>query len=109
MFKQGEIILNPILSTLTLLFFVLISLRIRGIFFKKKSRTTIWKRENGLSYTISGILKTLSMPLMAAGIIYFLFIVLIFTGVLYAYVKTLFIIIFSAWALSGNLFKPFDP
>ena len=36
---------------------------------------------------------------MAAGVIYTLFIILIFTAVLYSYVKTLFIVIFSAWAL----------
>jgi len=99
MFKQGEIILNPVFLSLTVLFFVFIGLRIRGIFFKKKSRTAIWKRETGLSYTIPGILKILSLPLMAAGIIYFLFIVVIFTAVLHAYVKTIFILIFSVWAL----------
>jgi len=99
MFKQGEIILNPFFLTLTVLFFIFICLRIRGIFFKKKFRTAIWKRKTGLSYTIPGILKTLSLPLMATGIIYFLFTIMIFTGVLYAYVKTLFIVIFSVWAL----------
>jgi len=99
MFKQAEIILNPVFLTLTLLFFVFICLRIRGMLFRKKARTLIWKRKSGLSYTIPGILKTISLPLMAAGIIYFLFIILIFTCVLHAYVKTLFIIIFTVWAL----------
>lgn len=99
MFKQGETILNPIFLTLAVLFFIFISLRIKGIFFKKKSRTTIWKRETGLNYTIPGIIKTFSLPLMAAGIIYYLFIIVIFTAVLHAYVKTIFIVIFSVWAL----------
>lgn len=51
---------------LAVLFFIFISLRIRGIFFKKKSRTPIWKKETGLTYRISGVLKALSLPLMAA-------------------------------------------
>jgi hypothetical protein len=99
MFKLAESILNPVFSVLVLLFLVLIILRIRGIFFKKKSRTPIWKKEIGLTYMISGSLKILSFPLMAAGIVYALFIILIFTAVLYPYVKTLFIVIFSVWVI----------
>ncbi len=99
MFKQAETILNPLFLALAVLFFIFISLRIRGIFFKKKSRTPIWKKENGFIYKISGLLKAFSLLLMGAGIIYFLFIILIFTAVLHAYVKTLFIVMFSAWAL----------
>lgn len=99
MFKQAEMILNPVFLILTLLFFFFICLRIRGMFFRKKPRTIIWKRKSGLSYTIPGILKTISLPLMAAGIIYFLFIILIFTAVLYPYIKTFFILVFSAWAI----------
>jgi len=98
MFRQAETILNPLFLALTVLFLIFISLRIRGVFFKKKSRVPIWKKETGLTYRISGALKALSLLLMAAGIIYFLFIILIFTAVLHAYVKTLFIVIFSAWA-----------
>ncbi len=99
MFNQAERILNPLFLALTLLFLVFISLRIRGIFFIKKSRTPVWKNETGLTYRISGMLKALSLPLMAAGIIYAFFIIIIFTAVLHAYVKTLFIVIFSTWAL----------
>ena len=36
---------------------------------------------------------------MAAGIIYSLFIIVIFTAVLKAYTKTLLVVIFSAWVL----------
>ena len=99
MFKQAETILNPLFLALAVLFLVFISLRIRGIFFMKKSRTPIWEKETGLTYKISGILKALSLPLMAAGIIYALFVVIIFTAILYSYVKTLFIVLFSAWLL----------
>jgi len=59
----------------------------------------IWSKEISLPYRISGFLKTISFPLMAAGIVYYLFIVLIFTAVLYSYVKTLFIILFITWAI----------
>jgi len=99
MFRQAETILNPLFLALAVLFFVLIGLRIRGIFLKKKPRISIWKKETGLTYRIVGVLKALSLLLMAAGILYFLFIILIFTAVLHAYVKTLLIVIFSAWAL----------
>ncbi|MBN2437505.1 MAG: peptidoglycan DD-metalloendopeptidase family protein [Deltaproteobacteria bacterium] len=99
MFTQAETVLNPLFLTLTVLFLTFIGLRIRGVFFKKKSRTPIWKKETGLSYRIWGMVKTVSLPMMAAGIIYFLFIVLIFTAILHTYVKTLFILIFSAWVL----------
>jgi hypothetical protein len=99
MFKQGETILNPLFLALAVLFLVFISLRFRAVFFKKKRRIPIWKKETGLAFRISGVLKAVSLPLMAVGIIYFLFIIIIFTAVLHAYVKTLFIVIFSAWAL----------
>ncbi len=99
MFNQAESILNPLFLTLAALFLVFITLRIRGIFFKKKSRTPVWKRKTGLTYRISGIFKAISLPLIAAGIIYFLFIILIFTAVLHAYVKTIFIVVFITWAI----------
>lgn len=99
MFRQAETILNPLFLAVAVLFFIFISLRIRGIFFKKKPRISIWKKETGLTYRIVGVLKALSLLLMGAGIIYFLFIILIFTAVLHTYVKTLFIMIFSIWAL----------
>lgn len=99
MFNQAESILNPLFLTLAALCLVFITLRIRGIFFKRKSRTPVWKRETGLTFKISAIVKTLSLPLMAAGIIYFLFVILIFTAVLHAYVKTIFIVVFTAWTI----------
>jgi hypothetical protein len=99
MFRQAETMLNPLFLAMTVLFVISISLRIIGIFFKKKSRTPIWEKETRVIYRISGILKVLSLPLMTAGILYFLFIILIFTAVLHAYVKTLFIVTFSVWVL----------
>ena len=99
MFKQAETILNPLFFGIAILFLVIISLRLRAIFFKKKSRIFIWKKESGLIYRISGLLKAFSLLLMGAGVIYFLLIILIFTAVLHAYVKTLFIMIFSVWVL----------
>lgn len=98
MFNQAENILNPLFLTLTVLFVLFISLRIRGIFLKKKVRKPIWTKETRLIYRISGIVKAISLPLMAAGIIYCLFIILIFTAVLHAFVKTLFIVVFITWA-----------
>lgn len=98
MFKQAEIILNPLFLGLAVLFFVFISLRFRSIFLKKKSRTLIWKKDMGFIYKISGIIKTVTLPLTAVGIIYSIFIIVLFTAVLKPYVKTLFIVIFSVWA-----------
>ena len=99
MFRQGEIILNPLFLALTFLFLLFISLRLRGIFLKKKSRITLGNKDLGLHYRISGAMKAVALPLTAAGMIYFLFIVLIFTAVVYSWVRTLFTVIFIAWAL----------
>jgi hypothetical protein len=99
MFKQAETILNPVFLTLTILFFVFIVLRVRGIYIKKKPRISIWQKECGFIYRISGLLKALLIPLMGAGIIYFLFIILISTAVLHAWEKTLFILMFSLWII----------
>lgn len=99
MFEKAESVLNPVFVALTILFLMLIVLRIRGIILKKKSRVPIWKKQLGLTYKISGLLKLISFPMLAAGIIYALFIILIFTAVLYPYVKTMFIVIFIMWVL----------
>ena len=99
MFKQAESILNPVFIALSILFLFLIILRIRGLILQKRSRTPILKMGIGLAYMISGFLKVISFPLLAIGVIYGLFIVLIFTAVLYTYVKTSFIVIFSVWVL----------
>jgi len=99
MFKQGETILNPLFLVLAVLFLVFIGLRLRAIFFKKKSRIAVWKKELGFIYKISGTIKAVTLPLTAAGIIYSIFIIVIFTAVLRPYLKTLFIVVFSAWAL----------
>jgi len=99
MFKQAETILNPVILILGILFLILLIIRVRSVFIKKKLRTPIWKKELKCIYKITGYLKTISIPLMAAGIIYFLFIILIFTSVLYPAIKTFFILVFSVWAL----------
>ena len=72
MFNQAENILNPLFLTLTVLFIIFISLRIRGIFLKKKPRAPVWESDIGLSYRISGIFKAISLPLMAVAIIFML-------------------------------------
>jgi hypothetical protein len=121
MFNQAESILNPVILALGILFLVLIIVRTRGIFLNNKSRTPLWAKDLGLPYKIAGLLKLLSLPLLGAGVIYTLFIILIHTAVLYSYVKTLFIVIFSGWVImeifmsmsipknlpSGNVFRKF--
>jgi hypothetical protein len=99
MFRQFETILTPVCLALGILFLTLIIIRIRAVFFKNKPRIPVWKKELGVIYQISGPVKAFSLLLMAAGITYFIFIMSLPSAVIRIYAKTLFILIFSAWAL----------
>lgn len=99
MFKQAEILLNPVISILAFLFLVFVLIRIRAIYFKKKPRIPIWRKDLKPAYKIGGIFKAIALPLMTAGIIYYLFIILIFTAVLFPFIKAIFVLVFSFWAI----------
>lgn len=99
MFTKAETILNPLFIALAVLSLFFIALRLRGIIRNKRPRIFVWQQDLALLYRISGILKTLILPLLLIGIINSLLIVLLFTGVLYPWVKSLFVMLFSFWIL----------
>ena len=99
MFNKAETVLNPIVLALSVLFLTLIILRVRAFFITKKTRIPFWKKELKVIYRIVCPLKAISLMCMIVGIIYFLFIILIFTAVLNEYIKIFFIITFFTWGL----------
>ncbi|MBN3034566.1 MAG: M23 family metallopeptidase [Bacteroidales bacterium] len=99
MFGKFEAILTAISLALSALFLFLIILRIRNVFFRYKPRISIRSGEVGIIYKISRLLMAIALILMGAGILYFIFIVLLPASVIRVYAKTLFIISFSSWIL----------
>jgi len=99
MFRQFEIILTTVCLVLSAAFLILIILRIRNILLKKTVRVPIWNKRVSIVNKIAKLITALSLPLMTLGIINFIFIVSIPSVVIRTYAKTLFIIIFGAWAL----------
>lgn len=99
MFRQFEIILTTVCLVLSAAFLILIILRIRNILLKKTVRVPIWhKRVSSVNKALK-IITALSLPLMALGVINFIFVISIPSVVIRLYAKTLFIIIFGTWAL----------
>lgn len=99
MFRQFEIILTTFFLVLSAVFLILIIIRIRNIYFMKKPRKPIWDKNVGVSYRAGKILMAVSLLPMAAGVIYYIFIVTVPSAVIRDYTKTLFCIIFIVWAL----------
>jgi len=81
------------------LIIVLIIIRIRSNFLKKAVRVPIWNDRVSVLYKIAKIITAISLPLMVLGIVNFIFVVSIPSVVIRVYAKTLFIMIFSAWAI----------
>ena len=65
----------------------------------KKPRKPIWDKNVGVLYRAGKILMAVSLLPMAAGVIYYIFIVTVPSAVIRDYAKTLFCIIFIVWAL----------
>ena len=99
MFRQFELILTTVCLALSAVFLILIIIRIRSVFLKKTRRAPIWNKRVSIVYKIVKVITAISLPLMALGIINFIFIISIPSVVIRLYARTLFIIIFGAWAL----------
>ena len=99
MFKQFEIILTAVCLALSALFLTLTVVRIRNFYFKKKVRIPIWNKDVGMFNRGGKIVMAISLLFLAPGVIYFIFIVAMPSTVIRVYAKTLFCIIFSAWAI----------
>ena len=99
MFRQFEIILTAVCMGLCALFFVLIIIRIRSVFFKKNARMPIWDSRVSILNKTLKIITAIILPLMVLGIINFIFIVSVPSVVIRVYAKTLFIMVFGIWAL----------
>jgi len=99
MFRQFEVILTAVFLVLGALFLTIIVIRIRSLYLMKKPRMAIWGRDVGISYILGKIMMALSLLLLAPGLIFYIFIAAMPSAVIRVYAKTLFCIIFSAWAL----------
>ncbi|UCC12732.1 MAG: M23 family metallopeptidase [candidate division WOR-3 bacterium] len=99
MFKQFELILTTACLALTVVFIILIMIRVRSIFLMKARRVPLWHERVNIVNKIVKVITAISLPLMTMGIINFIFIVSIPSVVIRVYAKTLFIIIFGIWAL----------
>ena len=99
MFKQFEIILTTSFLVISAVFLTLIIVRIRNIYFQKQKRVPIWDKKVGVPSRISKITMAISLLFMVPGVIYFVFVATMPSAVIRVYAKTLFCIIFSAWAV----------
>ena len=99
MFRQFEIILTIVFTSLSAVFIFFIIWRLRSIFFKRHVRIPVWEKKVGMLNRIAKLVLAIAMLLMIPSIIYFFFIVTLPSAVVRPYAKTLFIIIFSTWAL----------
>jgi murein DD-endopeptidase MepM/ murein hydrolase activator NlpD len=99
MFRQFEVILTTVCMGLSALFLILIIIRIRSILFRRAARVPIWNERVSVLNKAGKIITAISLPLMAFGIINFIFIVSVPSVVIRTYAKTFFIITFGTWAL----------
>ena len=99
MFRRFELILTIIITALSVLFLLLIFLRLRSIFLKRTKRIPLWSKDVSIVYRLVKIILALVLLCMAVGVIYFLFIITLPTSVVRPYAKTLFVSIFSTWTL----------
>ncbi len=99
MFRQFEMILTILCTALSAVFLTLIIFRLRGLYLKKYIRIPIWNKKVGGLNRAAKIILAASLLLFTPGVLYFLFIVTLPSAVIRVYAKTLFCIIFSAWAL----------
>ncbi len=99
MFRQFEIVLTTVCLVLSAVFLTVIIFRIRNIYFKKNARVPIWNKNVGILNRVGKLTMAVSLILLAPSVIYFIFIATMPSAVIRVYAKTLFIVIFSAWAL----------
>jgi hypothetical protein len=98
MYKQFEIILTTGALLFSAIVIVLIVLRIRSII-KKKNRIAIWEKRTGVLNKIAQLIKAVSIPFLASGFIYFLFVATLPTSVMRDFAKITFCILAILWMI----------
>jgi len=98
MLRQFETILTAVCLVLSAVLLTAALLRIRGLFLARNARVPIWSSQVGVLNRVAKLAMAVSLALMVPGIIYFMFVVAVPSAVIRAYAKSLFCIIFSAWA-----------
>jgi hypothetical protein len=99
MFKQFEIVLTTLYLVLSAALLVAMALRIRGALIRRGARLSIWDRRVGIAYRAGKLVLAASLPLLAAGVIYTLSVVMLYTAVVREYAKALLYVVLCAWAL----------
>jgi hypothetical protein len=99
MFKQFEIVLTTLYLVLSAALLVAMALRIRGALIRRGARLSIWDQRVGIAYRAGKLVLAASLPLLAAGVIYTLSVVILYTAVVREYAKALLYVVLCAWAL----------
>jgi hypothetical protein len=98
-FRRFEIILTVLFTALSLLVLIVIALRIRGLRRKKKPRVPVWSNGVGPAFRAGKTILAVSWLLFAPGLLFYVFIAALPSSVVRVYAKTLFCVVFGAWAL----------
>lgn len=99
MFRRFELILTALFTVLSAVILIAGALRIRRLFQKERSRVPIWGKEVGAAFRAGKMAMALSWLLFAPGLIFYIFIATLPSAVIRVHAKTLFCIVFGAWAL----------
>jgi len=83
---------------LSAVFLTAIIFRIRDFRSEKNARVPVWNKKIGSLYRTAKLAMAASLSLMIPGVIYFILIITLPSAVPGDYAKTLFCVIFSAWA-----------
>jgi len=99
MFKQFEIVLTTLYLVLSAALLAAMAFRIRGAFNRRAARMSIWDQRVGTAYWAGKLVLAASLPLLAAGVIYTLSVVILYTAVVREYAKASLYLVLCAWAL----------
>jgi hypothetical protein len=99
MFRRFELILTVLFTVLSVVILIGGAWRVRRLFRKGRSRVPIWDKEVGAAFRAGKMTQALSWLLFAPGLIFYIFIATLPSAVIRVHAKTLFCIIFGAWAL----------
>jgi hypothetical protein len=99
MFKQFEIVLTTLYLVLSAALLAAMALRIRGALIRRGARLSIWDQRVGIAYRAGKLVLAAALPLLAAGVIYTLSVIILYTAVVREYAKALLYVVLCAWAL----------
>jgi len=100
MIRQFGLTVQTICLILSAVFLTAIIFRIRNVSYKKNARVPVWNKKVGALYRAAKLAMAVSLFLAIPGVIYFILIVAMPSAVPGDYAKTIFCIIFSAWAFT---------